>query len=808
MMKTLTTFLAILGIIAGVAGCSSQRELVVPGDTGDGRILLPNGWSLSPAGRHLPVGELPLNLSLTPDSRYVFVSNNGTREHSLTVIDRERWEVKQTVRMRKSWVGLKTVRGGQTVLVSGGNDNRVFMFSFANGRLSLADSVVIGKPWPDEKIWVAGLDADPRGQFVYCVGKESKTLYKLDTEARRVAATVELPAIPYTCLLSPARDLLFVSLWGGASIALVDPGTLGLKGTISVGEHPCDMVLSHDGKRLFVSNANSNTVSVIDLERARVHETICVALSPNAPPGSTPNAMALSPDGKTLYVANADNNCLAVLNVTESGRTRSLGFIPVGWYPTALEVASNGDILVANGKGAGSQANPGGPNPSRPSSTEEYIGSLFMGNVSIISPPGPEQLASYSQAVYRNTRYTDQRKDTPGRDSLNPIPHRFNGRTPLKYVFYIIKENRTYDQVFGDLPQGNGDPSLCLFPEEVTPNHHALAREFVLLDNLYHEAEVSADGHNWSMGAYATDYVEKTWPTMYGGRGGEYQYEGGVPIVYPASGYIWDACHRAGVTYRSYGEFAENAKSPGDSARGLTPALEGHVAPFFRGWDLRYSDVNRAKEWQSEFDEYDRTGGLPQFQVIKLPNDHTEGTRKGSLTPRAFVAQNDLALGMVVDRISHSRYWKECAIFVLEDDAQNGPDHVDAHRTVALVISPYTKHRSVDSEFYSSSSILRTIELILGLAPLSQFDAAATPLYASFTATPDLTPYTHRPANIDLEERNPSGAYGQQRSEELDFSSEDRIPDVELNEIVWKSVRGKNSEMPSPVRSAFVRVID
>jgi len=310
------------------------------------------------------------------------------------------------------------------------------------------------------------------------------------------------------------------------------------------------------------------------------------------------------------------------------------------------------------------------------------------------------------------------------------------------------------------------------------------------------------------MGAYATDYVEKTWPTMYGGRGGEYQYEGGVPIVYPASGYIWDACHRAGVTYRSYGEFAENAKSPGDSARGLTPALEGHVAPFFRGWDLRYSDVNRAKEWQSEFDEYDRTGGLPQFQVIKLPNDHTEGTRKGSLTPRAFVAQNDLALGMVVDRISHSRYWKECAIFVLEDDAQNGPDHVDAHRTVALVISPYTKHRSVDSEFYSSSSILRTIELILGLAPLSQFDAAATPLYASFTATPDLTPYTHRPANIDLEERNPSGAYGQQRSEELDFSSEDRIPDVELNEIVWKSVRGKNSEMPSPVRSAFVRVID
>ncbi len=807
-MKTTSVCAGLVLLFILLPGCSSQKTVLLPGAAAGGRTLLPNGWFLSPAGRHLDVGELPLNMALAHDDTFLLVNNNGTREQSLTVIDRLRWEVVQTYPMRKSWLGLKVIDGGHTILVSGGNDNTVLLLDFKEGRLSLADSIVLGKPWPAEKIWVGGLDADLEGRFVYCVGKENRILYKLDIRLRAVVARLELPSIPYSCLLSPANDILFVSLWGGSSVALVDPLTLSLKSAVPVGEHPCDMVSSADGARLFVSNANTNTVSVIDVQRERVSETICTALSPKAPPGSTPNAMALSPQGDTLYVANADNNCLAVLDVSKPGKTRSLGFIPVGWYPTSVKVGSNGDIVVANGKGVGSRANPLGPIPSSRSKTEEYIGSLFRGSVSLIPRPSASRLAEYSMAVYANSRYTDARAVAPGLDSLNPVPHRVGASSPITYVFYIIKENRTYDQVFGDIPEGNGDSSLCLFPDHVTPNHHALAREFVLLDNLYHEAEVSADGHNWSMGAYATDYVEKTWPTMYGGRGGDYQYEGGVPIVYPAGGYLWDNCQRHGITYRSYGEFAENARTPGDSARGLTPSLQGHVAPFYRGWDMKYSDVQRARDWQVEFDEYDRSGGLPRFQIIKLPNDHTEGTRRGSVTPRAYLAQNDLALGMIVDRITHSRYWKESAIFVLEDDAQNGPDHVDAHRTVCLVISPYTKRRFVDSEFYSSSSVVRTMELILGLPPLSQFDAAATPMYASFSSSPDFTPYSCRPANIDLEELNPDGAYGQERSEELDFSLQDRIPDVELNEIVWRSVRGRDSVMPSPVRSAFVRVID
>ena len=377
-------------------------------------------------------------------------------------------------------------------------------------------------------------------------------------------------------------------------------------------------------------------------------------------------------------------------------------------------------------------------------------------------------------------------------------------RRRIHHVIYIIKENRTYDQVLGDIGIGNSDPALCLFGDSVTPNIHALARQFVLYDNLYADAEVSADGHNWTMGAYATDYVEKTWPTEYGGRGGEYEYEGGYPDVYPASGYFWDNCMRNGVSYRTYGEFASNPGEGNDTAVGQIPSLLGHTAPRAHGWDLDYSDINRYNDWEKEFAAYEANGGLPAFQTIKLPNDHTSGTRRGTLTPRAFVAQNDQALGMIVDRISHSRYWATSAIFVIEDDAQNGPDHVDAHRTEALVISPWTKRHFVDSELYSTSSMVRTMELILGLPAMSQYDSSATPMFASFSTTPDTSGFVYRKALINLEERNGPGAWGGARSELMDFSQPDAAPDRELNEIVWRSVRGADARMPAPVRSAFV----
>jgi YVTN family beta-propeller protein len=799
--------ISVVVLLLALQGCATDRPNALPGEHADGTILLPNGWRLAPAGRRIGVGELPLNIAVTPDESYLLTLNNGTREHSISVVRTADWKVTGTLPLRKSWVGVRFFDAGRRLLVSGGNDNRVFLYGFHDGKITLQDSVVVGAPRPLEKIWVGGLDVSPDNRTAYVCGKESDSLYVLSLAARTVERRIPLAEKPYTCLASAFHDTVFVSLWGGRSIALLDRRSLRITGRIPVGDHPCDMVESPDGRRLFVANANENTVSVVDIATGRVSETITTALYPDAPAGSTPNALALDGEGRQLFIANADNNYLAVFDVSVPGSSRSMGFVPTGWYPTAVRVLhTSNTLVVANGKGFGSRANPKGPNPEKPSRTEEYIGSMFSGSLSFLPLPSARELEQYSAAVFACSPYAQKRKTPASPGPGNPVPAGPGASSPIKHVFYIIKENRTYDQVFGDMPEGNGDPSLCIFGEQVTPNHHALARQFVLLDNLYCDAEVSADGHNWSDGAYATDYVEKTWPTQYGGRGGEYDYQGGSPVAAPSAGYIWDNCRRHGVSFRSYGEFVEERGWPDTLTVASIEGLAGHVAPRYAGWNMKYSDVRRAEDWQREFDEYERNGGLPQFQIFTLPNDHTEGTRRGSLSPRAYVAQNDLALGKIVERISRSRFWRESVIFVIEDDAQNGADHVDAHRTVALVISPWTRHGFTDSEMYSTSSMVRTMGLILGLPPLSQFDAAATPMYASFAASPDTAVYVCRPARIDIEEKNIAGAYGQEESESMNFTRPDAIPDLELSEIVWRSVKG--TPMPAPVRSAFVRLID
>ncbi|MGL4551717.1 MAG: alkaline phosphatase family protein, partial [Gemmataceae bacterium] len=393
-----------------------------------------------------------------------------------------------------------------------------------------------------------------------------------------------------------------------------------------------------------------------------------------------------------------------------------------------------------------------------------------------------------------------------------PVPERHGEPSAIEHVFYVIKENRTYDQVFGDMPQGNGDPSLCLFPEKVTPNHHRLARQFVLLDNFYVEGEVSADGHEWTMGAYATDFVEKVWPLSYRGsplkKMSFYPSEGAFDyIARPAGGYLWDRAKEAGVTYRSYGEWIANGKKNADGtfedSKASVPALEGHFDPKFRGYDLEYTDQGRADRFIEELARFEKEGKFPGLTILRLPNDHTAGTRVGAPTPRAMVADNDLALGRVVEAVSKSRFWPKTAIFVIEDDAQNGPDHVDCHRCVALVISPHCKRGSVDSTMYSTSSMLRTMELILGLKPMSQFDAAAQPMYASFAAKPDVTPYRAVKPGVDLGEKNKKDAWGADESAKLDLSVEDAADDLAFNEIIWRSVKGGDSPMPAPVRAGW-----
>ncbi|MEJ7683078.1 MAG: alkaline phosphatase family protein [Segetibacter sp.] len=372
-------------------------------------------------------------------------------------------------------------------------------------------------------------------------------------------------------------------------------------------------------------------------------------------------------------------------------------------------------------------------------------------------------------------------------------------KSPIKYVFYVIKENRTYDQVLGDMKEGNGDTSLLLFGERVTPNQHALAKQFVLLDNLFADGEVSMDGHNWSMGAYANDYLEKTWVTSYGGRGGRYDGEGNRAIANNKGGFIWDHCKRAGVTYRTYGEFADDGKAN-------IASLEGHFCPYYEGFNMDVRDTTRLSQWKRDFDSLLAIGKVPQFNSIRFSNDHTEGLQKGKLTPIAHVADNDLAVGMFIEYLSKSPIWKETAVFIIEDDAQNGADHVDAHRTTGYLAGGYVKRNYTDHTMYSTTSMLRTMELILGIPPMTQHDAAATPMWRSFSNAADTTPFTHYPANVSMTDTNIVSNEWQRRSENFNLAKEDAVPDLEFNIVLWHAVKGDNVPFPEPKRAAFVKL--
>jgi hypothetical protein len=421
--------------------------------------------------------------------------------------------------------------------------------------------------------------------------------------------------------------------------------------------------------------------------------------------------------------------------------------------------------------------------------------------------PDEKQLAKFTDQVYRNCPYSDSLLSAAPSSRKTAIPAKVGDPSPIKYVLYIIKENRTYDQVFSDIPRGNRDESLLMFGEDITPNHHKLANEFVLLDNLYCNGHVSADGHPWSTMAYNTDYIARNWALTYSRRAGIDDDDEGDLSNAPG-GYIWDACKRHGLSYRSYGEYGGRVSEPDGSFRmeGRVPGLVGHTSPKYglpREPGKRLRDTDNVETFLEEFREYEKNGDLPRFVVMSLGEDHTQGTKPGVPTPQACVASNDLALGRLVEAITKSKYWPEMAIFVIEDDAQNGGDHVDAHRTVGLVISPYVRRKHLDSTQYSTVSMLRTMELILGLPPMSQFDAAATPMFESFTDKADLTQYTHEPARIDLETVNTKLAYGAERSSKMDFSEYDRIDDFELNEILWRAIKGRDAPVPPAVRRAI-----
>ena len=773
-------------------------------------VLLPNGWKLSPAGRSLPLGDLPLNMTVSPSGKRIAVTNNGQSVQSIQLIDPVREKQLDVVEIPKSWYGLKFSPDEKFLYASGGNDNRILKYSIVKNKLILTDSILLGKKWP-EKISPAGIELDATGKTMFVVTKENNSLYVLDLASKKVIHQLDLVEPAYSCLLSPDKKDLFISLWGGKKVLVYNLLSRTIQSEIMTGENPNELLLSKNGKYLFVANAGDNAVSVIDVAGRNVLEVLNAALYPDAPTGSASNGLALSEDQRTLFVANADNNCLAVFDVSKPGFSQSKGFIPTGWYPTNVKVIGK-KIFVSNGKGFTSKPNAKGPDPSKrdqevnyqqgdyrsKQSRIEYIGGLFKGTMSIIDIPNTNALAAYSKAVYLNTPYTKEKEMTSNGESGNPIPMKVGDPSPIKYVFYILKENRTYDQVLGDMPGGNGDTSLLLFGKNITPNQHKLAAEFVLLDNFYVDGEVSADGHNWSTAANANDYLEKTWPTSYGGRGGNYDAEGNREISNPDRGFIWDYCQRAGVSFRTYGEFADDYKAN-------YKTLENHFCPYYTSWDESVRDTTRFYQWKREFDSLLTVNAIPRFNSLRFINDHTEGQRLGRPTPFAHVADNDLAVGMFIEYLSKSPIWKETAIFIVEDDAQNGPDHVDAHRTTAYVAGGFVKRKFIDHTMYSTSSMLRTIELILGLPPMSQYDAAAEPMWRCFSSQFNGELFLAVPPLVDLNEKNIKNTPSARLSETFDFSKEDAIPDLVFSEVIWKAVKGEGSKMPAPRRSAFLK---
>jgi YVTN family beta-propeller protein len=812
--------------------------------------LLPNGWTVSPAGDQVLTTDMVLDIKLTPDGKYALVASSGFNDHDLIVVDLASRQIVDKETVRQSWFGLALEPEAGKVWWSGGGGDRIHAFDLKGHELtrtSPSDMPPTPKkdqspkdltqakpeinirpeapqPRPDPNRFKAGLAFDPTSRTLYSLDIDQGTLTAIDVDGKKPERVAKVGEKPYDVAVARNGKMLYVTDWIGRAVLAVSPDDLRVVASIGVGEHPNQIALHPTDDRIFVACASSNCVSVIDTARGVVTETIMTSLFPKAPEGSTPAALAVSPDGEMLYVANADNNCVVVVDVEEPNESQVKGFIPTGWYPTAVAVTpDNKTLLVGVGKGNQTKANPLSGElaeriaKAKPGEIPEdwkpwiakypYIGTTLSGALSIVQVPDEKALAAYTATVYKNCPYSDKLLTDAPYPSKTAIPTKVGDPSPIKHIIYIIKENRTYDQVFGDIPKGNGDPSLTMFPRQVSPNHHKLAEEFVLLDNLYCNGHVSVDGHPWSTMAYNTDYIAKDWALTYSKRAGIDMDDDGELAKAP-SGFLWDACARKGLSYRSYGELGKRVSQPDGSFKmeGRVPGLVGHFNPEFGGPRpdrKKRRDTENVDIFLEEYTRFEKEGTLPSFMVMSLGEDHTEGTRTGGPTPAACVGSNDLALGRLVDAVSHSKSWPETAIFVIEDDAQNGPDHVDAHRTVGLVISPYTKRNALDSTQYQTVSMIRTIELILGLPPLSQFDAAATPMFASFTDKADLTPYICEAARINLDATNTALAYGAERSNQMDFSEYDLIDDFELNEILWRAVKGIDAPLPPAVRRAL-----
>ena len=825
--------------LCSIYGAEDQLKV---GMQPDGRIIVPTNQILHPAGKQVTFSGRPVDIAWIRDGKSLTIKNMS----SLLFYDLDSGELKAPLVSRTGFgvTGLLT-KGNQLFVTDASNHLRIADIG-ENGLYAWKSEVRLTPKNEGGEANPAGLAWSSDGHL-WIAMTLANSIQSVDPVSRKAGEIVNVGVAPYT-VVATKTDKLYVSNWGGnppnatdptghtASTPIrIDPRTgIANDGTVSVvvkkdekfeqvrtirvGLHPCGMTLNAAETRLYVANANSDSVSVIDTKTDAVLETIECKPDGKLPLGSGSNAVALSPDNETLYVANGTNNCVCVVKLSAAasgiidGRPQSIlaGLIPTGWYPGAIIVSGDGKVLVvANVKGHGALDQ---VDPKQGRKSREHLGSI-----SIIEVPDPNQLAAYTREVNENNRlaYSMAGLEPPRIETKPiPIPERHGEPSCIKHVVYIIKENRTYDQVFGDMPEGNGEPKFVHFGENVTPNQHALARQFTLFDNFYCSGVLSIDGHSWVNEAYCTDYLEKSFGDFVRGHPGDLQ----DPLAFLSGGFLWDNALAHNKTFFNFGEGTENETTLGWSeaytqykkntehlkikVQATLPNLKAHTHKDYPGWLLDVPDVYRARIFLEELKTYEQKNEFPNLVYIYLPNNHTAGLAQTMPTPQAMVADNDLALGQIIEAVSKSQFWPDTCIFVVEDDSQSGIDHVDGHRAPALVVSPYTKRKFVDHTNYNQTGVVKTIELILGLPCMNQLDLSATAMRTCFQDKPDLTPYACIESKIALDTMNPAldkqkgaGLIWAKKSNEMVFTQPD--PDENtLNQILWFATKG---EVPYPV---------
>jgi YVTN family beta-propeller protein len=741
--------------------------------------ILPGGWRLTPpTGPLATVGTMPQGIALSPDGKTLAVVEAGVNPAALRLLDAKTLATIKVIQLAGAF-GKPIWCSGTTVCVPGAATDAIQVVDTQTGEVQPLYPSDKGS-WP---VAITRFFSRSNGTTVpidvIADDRNSATGGTIDivqsssdgSFGTTVGQIVVVGSHPAIAIGSRDGNLIYVALRGQSSVAVLDTVAGRVIKDVAVGKHPCDLALSSDGSALFVAVCDDDTVAVIDTRTNERVATIRVGMRSARVHGYGANPNALLVHGNDLFVSLGGENSIAHLR-----KGRVIGYIPAGWYPTGLAMGNDGTLYVSNGKGERAP-----PNPQfniRKRSNGGYVGAITVGSVRAILRVAYDHINVMTAQALSDLM--------PLWTPRVPAQTVLRAHGPISHVIYIIKENRSYDQVLGDISGANGDPSLVNFGREITPNQHALAQRFGVMDNAYADAQVSADGHNWTDAATVSDYVERTWPVSYGNRREGFDSQNGVGAPVPHSGYLWDDAKRAGVTYRDYGE-GDCCGLPNNI---LTfPGLAGHYDPAFVGWNLKYSDQDRFNEWKREFDKFVTQRNLPQLEIVYFPNDHTSGTQPNMPTPEAFVATNDWVVGQLVDAVSHSPYWKSTAIFILEDDAQNGPDHVSDQRSTFYIASPYARG-GIDHTHYSTVSFVRTIELLLGLAPLSIADTTTHPLYNLFAVQPvNAKPYDAIKPAIDMNAINTKAAYGSAISAHLDFSKPDAANPAVLNDILEHAVR-------------------